>query len=86
MLGSKWAREYYERQRKAGKAHNAAVRALAFKWIRILFRCWKNKVAYSELAYTQATAQKKPEPKINPLVEIKWEKKMGMSKFKGFAT
>ena len=26
-----------------GKSHHAAIRALAFKWIRILYRCWKNR-------------------------------------------
>jgi transposase len=31
---SVWARAYYQRQRERGKEHHAAVRALAFKWIR----------------------------------------------------
>jgi hypothetical protein len=35
-----WARIYYQQQRDKGKAHQAAVRALACTWIRILFRCW----------------------------------------------
>src|SRR5262249_47260058 len=35
---SVWARAYYQRQRERGKEHHAAVRALAFKWIRIVFR------------------------------------------------
>jgi hypothetical protein len=39
---SVWARAYYDRQRAKGSGHHAAVRALAFKWIRILFRCWKD--------------------------------------------
>jgi hypothetical protein len=30
------AQVYYQQQRDKGKAHQAAVRALAFKWIRIL--------------------------------------------------
>lgn len=50
MVSSPWAREYYEQQRKVGKRHKTAVRALAFKWIRILFRYWKNNVVCSELA------------------------------------
>ena len=37
-----WARVYYQQQRDQGKAHQAAVRALAFKWIRLLFRCWQD--------------------------------------------
>jgi hypothetical protein len=43
---STWARAYYQLQRSRGKQHHAAVRALAFKWIRIAFRCWKRRVAY----------------------------------------
>jgi hypothetical protein len=34
-----WAQAYYQQQRDQGKAHQATVRALAFKWIRILYRC-----------------------------------------------
>jgi Glycogen debranching enzyme N terminal len=48
---SHWARSYYEQQRQRGKGHHAAVRALAFKWIRIAFRCWKDCVAYDESRY-----------------------------------
>ena len=35
-----WAGVFYQQQRDKGKAHQAAVRALAFTWIRILSRCW----------------------------------------------
>jgi transposase len=49
-----WARVYYQQQRDAGKAHQAAVRALAFKWIRILFRCWQDRTLYDESAYLNA--------------------------------
>jgi len=45
---SAWARGYYEMQRHNGKGHHTAVRALAFKWIRIIFRCWKERVTYNE--------------------------------------
>jgi transposase len=41
-----WAQAYYKMQRSKGKAHPAAMRSLAFKSIRILFRCWKNREAY----------------------------------------
>ena len=30
----------------ARRTGSDAIRALAFKWIRILFRCWKNHKAY----------------------------------------
>jgi len=55
---SVWARAYYQRQRDLGKEHHAAVRALAFKWIRILFRCWQDRVAYDESKYLTALAKR----------------------------
>jgi hypothetical protein len=55
---SVWARAYYQQQRGRGSDHHAAVRALAFKWIRILFRCWKDRVAYDENKYLAALAKR----------------------------
>jgi hypothetical protein len=55
---SVWARAYYQQQRERGKDHHAAVRALAFKWIRIVFRCWKDRVAYEENKYLAALARR----------------------------
>jgi transposase len=51
---SAWARAYYELQRERGKSHHAAIRALAFKWIRIIYRCWKERTVYDEARYIQA--------------------------------
>lgn len=48
---SAWAKLYYDEQIKRGKAHHAAVRALAFKWTRIIFRCWQNRTPYDEDKY-----------------------------------
>ena len=45
-------------QKQAGKPHQAAIRALAFKWIRILFRCWQDRVTYDEAKYLLALHQK----------------------------
>ena len=50
---SAWAKAYYQMQRERGKKHHAAIRALAFKWIRILFRCWKDRCVYNEVLYCQ---------------------------------
>jgi len=55
---SPWARSYYQQQRERGKGHHAAVRGLAFKWIRIVFRCWKDRVAYDESRYLAALAKR----------------------------
>jgi transposase len=46
-----WALCFYRSQRARGKGHYAAVRALAFKWIRIIFRCWQERVSYDEEKY-----------------------------------
>ena len=55
---SQWARSYYQQQRERGKGHHAAVRGLAFKWIRIVFRCWKDGVVYDESRYLAALAKR----------------------------
>ena len=41
-------------QRDKGSTHQAAVRALAFKWIRILYRCWQTRTPYDESTYLNA--------------------------------
>jgi transposase len=48
---STWSKAFYEHLRVRGHRHHAAVRSLAFKWIRILFRCWKNRQSYDEVRY-----------------------------------
>lgn len=49
-----WAGAYYRQQRDKGSSHQAAVRALAFKWIRILYRCWQTRTPYDESTYLNA--------------------------------
>lgn len=49
-----WAKAYYQQQIAKGKPHNTVIRSLAFKWIRIVFRCWKNKTPYDESTYLAA--------------------------------
>jgi transposase len=53
-----WARAYYDEQRAKGKSHHAAVRALAFKWIRIIYQCWKMRTAYDEVKYLDGLRKK----------------------------
>lgn len=57
-----WAREYYDAQRAKNKGHHVAVRALAFKWLRIMFRCWKDGVPYDEARYLQTRAKRRQAP------------------------
>jgi transposase len=49
-----WAGAYYRQQRDKGSSYPAAVRALAFKWIRILYRCWQTRTPYDESKYLNA--------------------------------
>jgi transposase len=49
-----WAQACYQAQRARGKGHHAAVRAVTFKWIRILFACWKQRTPYDPQRYFQA--------------------------------
>jgi transposase len=49
-----WAGAYYRQQRDKGSSHQAAVRALAFKWIRIVYRCWQTRTPYNESTYLNA--------------------------------
>jgi transposase len=46
-----WASAYCQRRRDQGCSHQAALRALAFKWIRILYRCWQTRTPYGESTY-----------------------------------
>jgi transposase len=50
---SQWAKAYYDQQRLQGKSAQAARRALAYKWIRIIYRCWQDRVPYNEAKYIQ---------------------------------
>jgi len=49
-----WSGAYYRQQRDKGSSQQAAVRALAFKWIRILYRCWQTRTPYDESTYLNA--------------------------------
>lgn len=54
-----WAGAFYQEQRDKGKGHYAAVRALAFKWIRILYRCWQTQTSYDESTYLNALKKRR---------------------------
>jgi len=49
-----WTQVSYQQPRDKGKAHQAAVRARAFQWIRILSRCWPERTPYDAAIYLQA--------------------------------
>ena len=61
MGWSAWAKAYYQFYKSKGKKHNTIVRSLAFKWIRILFACWKEHRPYDEAKYLE-TLQRRGSP------------------------
>ncbi len=85
-LGSSaWARGYYQMQRDRGKHHHAAVRALAAKWIRVMFRCWRDRQPYDERIYMESLAKRKSPlvAALAPLMDVtrlKWDQVCGFSK------
>ena len=54
ILWSRWAAAYYLQQRIKGCPHHTAVRALAYKWQRVIWRCWQNRTPYQEAIYEAA--------------------------------
>jgi transposase len=57
---SKWAKAYYEQQKGRDKAHPAIMRSLAFKWLRILWRCWVDRKPYNEETYLARLESRNP--------------------------
>ena len=57
---SSWADQFYKLQREKGKSHHSAIRSLAFKWIRVIFACWKANRPYNESFYVRALAKRNP--------------------------
>jgi len=55
-----WAKALYQRLRRTGKGHHAALRVLAFKWIRILFHCWQTRTGYDEQIYLKSLQKRNP--------------------------
>ena len=62
---SAWANAYYEQQKSKGKTHQIILRGLAYKWQRIIFKCWKTGKLYNESQYLKSLEQSS-----SPLVKI----------------
>ncbi len=56
---SVWAKRYYEAMAQKGKKHAVIIRALAFKWLRILWKCWQTRTPYDEARYLAALARRR---------------------------
>lgn len=54
LLECEWARAFVEAKKNAGKSYYTAIRALAYKWMRIIHACWRNGTVYQEGTYLAA--------------------------------
>jgi transposase len=53
IVKCEWAKRYYEMMMAKGKTKQMARRALAYKWIRIIYRCWQTGQPYDEAHYLE---------------------------------
>ena len=67
IFHSRWAAAYYQQQRRRGSKHNTAVRALAYKWQRVIWKCWHDHTIYKEEIY-EAALRRRNSPLV-PLLE-----------------
>jgi len=56
---SAWAAAYYEQQKARGAGNWAIYRSLAYKWIRILWKCWQSRKPYNEAEYLNQLARRR---------------------------
>jgi len=80
ILHSRWAAAYYWQQCSKGCKHHTAVRALAYKWQRIIWKCWKSRTIYKEAIYEAALKKSK-----SPLVSLLDQIELGKSPVKNGA-
>jgi transposase len=69
ILYSRWAAAFYLQQRQKGCSHHTAVRALAYKWQRIIWKCWQARTIYQEQIY-EAALKKSGSPLVGLLDQI----------------
>jgi transposase len=43
-----WARNFYDRKRRAGCDHHESLRAVALRWVKIMWRMWNDGTTYDE--------------------------------------
>jgi transposase len=71
ILHCRWAAAYYYQQRQKGASHHTAVRALGFKWQRVIFRCWQDRTTYDDQRYEKSLkARRSPIAALFKLIEV----------------
>jgi hypothetical protein len=56
---SAWARALYDRARRQGQKHASALRLVANKWLKIIYRMWQTGEPYDESRYLAQLVKKK---------------------------
>ena len=80
VLWSRWAAAYYLQQRLKGCAHHTTVRALAYKWQRVIWRLWQSRQHYDEGIYEAALRRSH-----SPLIALLAQVQLGKSPWKNRA-
>jgi hypothetical protein len=52
-----WAQAYYQAKRDQGHAHASALRCLGKRWLKVLWRMWRDHAPYAEAHYLKALQQ-----------------------------
>lgn len=76
ILHCRWAAAYYLQQRRRGCEHHTAVRAVAFKWQRVIYRCWQDYEPYDDTRYEAVLEKRK-----SPICELFEEIELGKNPF-----
>lgn len=58
VLHSGWAKLFIKDQIARGKTYPTALRALAFKWQRVMFVCWRDHLPYDETTYLKSLTRR----------------------------
>ena len=58
-----------DEQKQASKSHQQSIRALAYKWGGILWRCWQDRTPYDEAKYL-AALERRQSPLVKRLVAV----------------
>lgn len=63
LRSSEWAAAYYRRQRDRGHDHRRALRALAAKWLKIIYVLWTRQCAYDETHHLATMTRQQLRPR-----------------------
>jgi hypothetical protein len=66
-----WAKSHYEAQVQRGKSRHAAIRSVAFKWLRIAFRCRKDGRKYDSELYQNRSSNR---ASVTAEFDVQWKR------------